>query len=204
MTEQRPEIAASDSVPDDTARDAPAALGRPDARAGASSPGREALGRIVHAKRLACEAERAKAEGRKRFSMPPWEERPRWQQELDMAIGEAVAAAVREADGAKLAETRRQACEWTTTDDGSAASATEAVCGWTILAIIGTEPEPPRRTAAELARLDRMVTEHGNAVAAVRKALDMAAALGDANRKVIAAARDGLKVLEGAEEGTRS
>jgi hypothetical protein len=56
----------------------------------------ETLGRLVHETRLACEADRAAAEGRERFRLSPWEERDGWQRELDMRIGEAVAAAGRE------------------------------------------------------------------------------------------------------------
>jgi hypothetical protein len=57
---------------------------------------REQLGRLVHEMRLACEAERAAAEGRMRFLLGSWEERSDHQRELDMRIGEAVAAAERE------------------------------------------------------------------------------------------------------------
>jgi len=57
---------------------------------------REPLGRKVHDIRLACEAERAEAEGRERFHLPPWGERDDWQRELDMRIGETVATAERE------------------------------------------------------------------------------------------------------------
>jgi hypothetical protein len=53
---------------------------------------REPYGRLVHDTRLACEADRAAAEGRQRFDLPPWEERDDWQRELDMRIGSAVAA----------------------------------------------------------------------------------------------------------------
>jgi hypothetical protein len=53
---------------------------------------REPLGRLVHDIRLACEADRAAAEGRERFNLPPWEKRDDWQRELDMRIGSAVAA----------------------------------------------------------------------------------------------------------------
>ena len=52
---------------------------------------REPLGRLVHDARLACEADRAAAEGRERFKLGTWEERDDWQRELDMRIGEAVA-----------------------------------------------------------------------------------------------------------------
>ena len=52
---------------------------------------REPYGRLVHETRLACEADRAAAEGRQRFNLPPWEKRDDWQRELDMRIGAAVA-----------------------------------------------------------------------------------------------------------------
>ncbi len=57
---------------------------------------REPLGRLVHDTRLACEADRAAAEGRQKFNLSPWEERDEHQRELDMRIGAAVAAAERE------------------------------------------------------------------------------------------------------------
>lgn len=57
---------------------------------------REPYGRLVHETRLAYEAERAPAEGRPLFRLGSWEERPGERQELDMRIGEAVAAAGRE------------------------------------------------------------------------------------------------------------
>ena len=55
---------------------------------------REALGRLVHDTRLACEEERAALEGRQKFNLKPWEQRTYEQQETDMRIAEAVAAAV--------------------------------------------------------------------------------------------------------------
>jgi hypothetical protein len=66
---------------------------------------REAAGRIVHDTRLACEAERAALEGRKKFHLEPWERRTYEQQETDMRIAEAVSAAVRDGseEKAKLA-----------------------------------------------------------------------------------------------------
>ena len=54
---------------------------------------RETLGRLVHDTRLTVEAERAKTEGRHRFLLGTWEERTPDQRELDMRIGDAVAAA---------------------------------------------------------------------------------------------------------------
>jgi hypothetical protein len=68
---------------------------------------REPLGRLVHDTRLACEADRAAAEGRDRFNLPPWEERDDFQRELDMRIGSAVA--VRAVADAKLRNDRRDA-----------------------------------------------------------------------------------------------
>jgi hypothetical protein len=61
---------------------------------------RERLGRLVHETRLACEAERAEAEGRARFTLGTWEERTPHQRELDMRIGEAVALAAAGRDDA--------------------------------------------------------------------------------------------------------
>jgi hypothetical protein len=61
---------------------------------------RESLGRIVHETRLACEAERAALEGRKRFNLEPWERRTYEQQETDMRMAEAVARAVLGSDEA--------------------------------------------------------------------------------------------------------
>jgi hypothetical protein len=65
---------------------------------------REPLGRMVHDTRLACEAERAAAEGRERFNLKPWEQRTYEQQETDMRIGAAVAAAERERLAARMDE----------------------------------------------------------------------------------------------------
>jgi hypothetical protein len=80
----------------DTGRPPPASPAPSRDRPGASPPERrEALGRLVHDTRLAHEAERAAAEGRQRFNLPPWEERTPEQRELDMRIGEAVAAQAR-------------------------------------------------------------------------------------------------------------
>ena len=65
---------------------------------------REPLGRLVHDTRLACEAERAALEGRKRFNLEPWERRTYEQQETDMRTGEAVAAAERARIAARMDE----------------------------------------------------------------------------------------------------
>lgn len=65
---------------------------------------RELSGRLVHETRLACEAERSAAEGRVRFVLGSWEERSDHQRELDMRIGEAVAAAERERIAARAGE----------------------------------------------------------------------------------------------------
>lgn len=64
------------------------------------------------------------------------------------------------------------------------------------------EPAGEPLTPAECDRLRRMVTEHVDALSAVRKALDLAAggAGTDEVTEVLAAARDGLRVLEGSEE----
>lgn len=82
---------------------APAPAERPGT---ATGPAGEALGRLVHQERLDAEAERAEAEGRRRFLLEPWGERTEWQRELDIRIGEAVAAAERERI-AQLAEAWR-------------------------------------------------------------------------------------------------
>lgn len=89
------------SATGDTARGVPASPDSSRGRTGADV--RERLGRLVHQERLDAEAERAAAEGRRRFLLEPWGERTEWQRELDIRIGDAVAAAVREADGATLA-----------------------------------------------------------------------------------------------------
>ena len=54
---------------------------------------REPLGRLVHETRLAHNAELSAAAGRQRFFLAAWEWRTDEQRELDMRIGEAVAAA---------------------------------------------------------------------------------------------------------------
>ena len=68
---------------------------------------REPYGRLVHDTRLACEADRAAAEGRQRFRLGEWEERDDGQRELDMRIGSAVAA--RAVTDAKLEAERMRA-----------------------------------------------------------------------------------------------
>ena len=91
------------AVGDDTGQPSPSALVKPQPRTGASEPDDwEALGRLVHDVRVAAEAKRAEQEGRQRFNLDPREKRSPWQRELDMAIGEAVAAAVRKRDGARV------------------------------------------------------------------------------------------------------
>jgi hypothetical protein len=117
-----------------------------EAAAGVPVPGldREALGRLVHETRLACEAERSAAEGRVRFVLGSWEERSDHQRELDMRIGEAVAAAEREradrprAKLAAIADLCREKC--VTLHDGP------RVVQYTrtsdILAIIASEASP--------------------------------------------------------------
>ena len=65
-------------------------------------------------------------------------------------------------------------------------------------ALADAAPEP--MTAAECDRLRQMADEHGSAVTAVRLGLDLAAPLDAAERGIIAAAREALKVLSG-EEG---
>jgi hypothetical protein len=69
---------------------------------------REPLGRLVHDTRLACEAERAALEGRQRFNLEPWERRSYEQQETDMRIGAAVAAAERKRIAAAAAGLTRR------------------------------------------------------------------------------------------------
>jgi hypothetical protein len=65
------------------------------------------------------------------------------------------------------------------------------------------EPAGEPLTGAQCDRLRQMVTEHENALSAVRRALDLTAALDDADRRIIAAARAALRVLEGSEEESR-
>lgn len=111
---------------------------------------REALGRLVHEIRLACESERAAAEGRQRFLLPPWEERDDWQRELDMRIGAEVAAAGAEraerAEAARLAvlEAALRRHTHAFTDPGGA-----VLCGGCLepapcpdAALAGKEPQP--------------------------------------------------------------
>jgi hypothetical protein len=62
---------------------------------------REPYGRIVHEIRLAFNAELAHPRG-----VLPWEQREAGQQEMDMRIGEAVAAAARERYETREAEIR--------------------------------------------------------------------------------------------------
>ena len=65
------------------------------------------------------------------------------------------------------------------------------------------EPARPPLTPAECDRLRAMTARWENAAQAVRKGLEMTAALDDADRAVIAAAWAGLKVLEGSEKGSQ-
>ena len=67
---------------------------------------------------------------------------------------------------------------------------------------IDAEPAGEPLTGAQCDRLRQLVAEHQDALSAVRRALDLTAALDDADREIIAAGRAGLKVLEGAEEET--
>jgi hypothetical protein len=59
---------------------------------------------------------------------------------------------------------------------------------------------PARLTGEQLDRIRQETAEWGEAVSAVRRGLNLTAALDDSDRRIIAAARDGLKVLS-AEEG---
>ena len=86
-------------------------------RAEAGGLDREALGRLVHDTRLACEAERAKAEGRELFRLGTWGSRSDAQQALDIRIAEAVAEAVltsvlRSTEKAVLTENRSEGEAW--------------------------------------------------------------------------------------------
>ena len=101
-TLERATIAAATPAADDTGRDSPTPEGGSRERAGTDE--REPLGRLVHEVRLAAEADRAAAEGRQRFSLGDWGDRSEHQRELDMRIGEAIAA--RERDRAEAAEAR--------------------------------------------------------------------------------------------------
>ena len=65
---------------------------------------REPLGRLVHQTRRDFNAGLDKP-----FGLGEWEDRHPKQRELDMQIGAAVAVAVREQDGARLAEVRQAA-----------------------------------------------------------------------------------------------
>ena len=65
------------------------------------------------------------------------------------------------------------------------------------------EPAGEALTSAQCDRLRQMTAEYGDALSAVRGALDLTAALDDADREIIAAGRAGLKVLEGSEEESR-
>ena len=64
----------------------------------------------------------------------------------------------------------------------------------------GAEPAGEPLTTAQCDRLRQMVTDHQDALSAVRRALEFAAALDGADREIIAAGRAGLKVLAGSEE----
>lgn len=149
-------------VSDDSGQATSAAQPQPREHAGADV--RERLGRLVHQERLDAEAERAEAEGRRRFLLEPWGERTEWQRELDMRIGHAVAnyaltenaitwgtsctscarvldsayaeTVRREAAEAKLAEVRKRARMWAGLPDRDFAAA-----GHAVLAIIGTGQE---------------------------------------------------------------
>ena len=69
---------------------------------------REPLGRLVHDTRLACEADRAAAEGRQKFNLAEWEDRSEHQRELDMRIGSAVAAQAVHDAGLEAVAMRKQ------------------------------------------------------------------------------------------------
>ena len=62
------------------------------------------------------------------------------------------------------------------------------------------EPAGEPLTGAQCDGLRRMVTEYQDALSAVRRALDLTAPLDDADREIIAAGREALKVLEGTEK----
>jgi len=84
----------------------------------------------------------------------------------------------------------------------TASAACRAVAG-DMLAIIGTGEGTSPLSPAQCDRLRQMVSEYQDAISAVRAGLEMTAALDDADRAVIAAARDALRVLEGAGEADR-
>ena len=84
----------------------------------------------------------------------------------------------------------------------TASAAYRAVAG-DMLAIIGTGEGTSPLSPAQCDRLRQMVSEYQDAISAVRAGLEMTAALDDADRAVIAAARDALRVLEGAGEADR-
>ena len=66
------------------------------------------------------------------------------------------------------------------------------------------EPAGEPLTPAQCERLRREVAEWDGALSAVRLALDLTAALDDADRGIIAAGREALKVLSGEEVQGRS
>ena len=66
------------------------------------------------------------------------------------------------------------------------------------------EPAGEPLTAVQCDRLRREVAEWDGALSAVRLALDLTAALDDADRGIIAAGREALKVLSGEEVQGRS
>jgi hypothetical protein len=100
-----------------------------DPQRGAPADPRERRGRIVNEVRRAYDAEQAEAEGRPRFCIPEWEERPAYQRELDMRIGAAVAAGA-EAKLAAIGKLCRRPLLGTAAEERWAAD---------ILAIIGSE-----------------------------------------------------------------
>jgi hypothetical protein len=114
---------------------------------------REPLGRLVHDTRLACEAERAALEGRLRFNLEPWERRTYEQQETDMRIGAAVAAAERERLAAVIQPDQfRMLADWFDTDDE-----------FKITMFPGTWQKRGTETQDDLRKFAALLEEPGNA-----------------------------------------
>lgn len=89
---EAPQIAAPVTPSADTGRESAAAPEKTQPRTDPISG--EALGPLVHLTRLKHDAALAAKEGRERFRLGDWDQRPEHQQDLDIAIAEAVAGAV--------------------------------------------------------------------------------------------------------------
>jgi hypothetical protein len=67
----------------------------------------EVLGPLVHLTRLKHDAQQAAKEGRERFRLGDWDQRPEHQQDLDIRIAEAIAEVVTAAVRGRFAEVLR-------------------------------------------------------------------------------------------------